>query len=577
VDAGQKVLGEAAAVHSRSPDSSRRMAYTRFARAVFGIYVGTAVLGGTLLVLAVATDQANEQAIARHTLALTAEVRSEYFSRHLSLLASELRRLGLRSELNLIDQNMEPEQSLLHLSHSKSTFFNVGVAILNTDGTAMWSEPQSFLEPGTSLGHEPWFENVRTHRTVRIVPVAPEREHDSLVFVVSPVVRNAQFAGALVGAVDLAYGDAGMFAPATSSQSTRTVIATQDGRAVYPPKPPAYSSDPSWMKLFMDTHDGPFETEVNLDRRSMIIAGAPVQGTDLIFLSLIPADVLFANARGRLNWRLGLGFAVMLIPNLLLLFALRRSLREFRIAEEMALRDERFRFLGEAANLIAHEVKNALNGIRLGLDMALPPERLAEGGKEQSGGRVESGGGKARASQALRREVERLSEFTSELLTFSKGVVPRPVSINASDLVERVAELATGRAKDLGATLEIQREIPEIRVKADPSLVHVVISNLVTNALEAVATAEVSSPRVVVSVRQSPEFAEVKVVDNGAGVLEDMKPRLFEPFSTSKPSGVGIGLALSRRIARAHGGDLTLTPDSPGATFLFTLPLEKKR
>jgi two-component system C4-dicarboxylate transport sensor histidine kinase DctB len=547
-------------------ETSRRIAYTRFARAVLGIYSVTAVLGGTLLVTAVATDQANEEKNARHTLTLTSEVRSEYFSRHLALLASELRRLGLRSELNLLDQSMEPEQSLLRLSHSKSTFFNVGVAILNTDGTTMWSEPQSFMEPGTNLGMEPWFETVRTHRTVRIVPVAPEREHDSLVFVVSPVVRNGQFQGALVGAVDLSAGDAVGFDPPPSTKvASNTLIATHDGRVVYPPKQPAFSMEKSWTALFSETHLEPFEAEIQLDHRSIMVVGSPVEGTDLIFLSLVPADLLFRSARSRLSWRLGLGFALVMIPNLALLFLLRRSLLEFRQGEEVARRDERLRILGEAANLIAHEVKNALNGIRLGLDLVVP----------RSPDRGESSSGRQRAADALRTEVERLSEFTSELLTFSKGVVPRPVSINASELVERVAQLAVERARDLGAKLEIARESPELRVKADPSLVHVVISNLVTNALEAVAAAEVSSPRVMVSIRQRDASAEVVVSDNGGGVSEAMKPRIFEPFSTTKPSGVGIGLALSRRIARAHGGDLVLSPVSPGATFVFTLPLER--
>jgi two-component system C4-dicarboxylate transport sensor histidine kinase DctB len=55
-----------------------------------------------------------------------------------------------------------------------------------------------------------------------------------------------------------------------------------------------------------------------------------------------------------------------------------------------------------------------------------------------------------------------------------------------------------------------------------------------------------------------------------------MKPRLFEPFSTTKPSGVGIGLALSRKIARAHNGDLALMDSKQGASFVFTLPMEKR-
>src|SRR5207244_120236 len=130
----------------------------------------------------------------------------------------------------------------------------------------------------------------------------------------------------------------------------------------------------------------------------------------------------------RLIVRLLFGLALALLPNILLMHQLRRVLAVFRASEDAARRDERLRFLGEAANLIAHEIKNALNGIRLGLDLILAREKGEESPRK-------------RAGEGLRREVERLSEFTSELLTFSKGVVPRPISLDLADLVGRVAGL----------------------------------------------------------------------------------------------------------------------------------------
>jgi signal transduction histidine kinase len=66
----------------------------------------------------------------------------------------------------------------------------------------------------------------------------------------------------------------------------------------------------------------------------------------------------------------------------------------------------------------------------------------------------------------------------------------------------------------------------------------------------------------------------LRVVDNGPGVPESIRERLFEPFVTGKPSGVGLGLAVSRRIVRAHGGDLVLERTPAGASFLLTFPLE---
>src|SRR5207245_1591409 len=133
---------------------------------------------------------------------------------------------------------------------------------------------------------------------------------------------------------------------------------------------------------------------------------------------------------------------------------------------------------------------------------------------------------------------------------------------------------APGTAERLGVSVELLPPPGRVPVRADPSLVHVVIANLVGNALEALAGAAVAAPKVEVRVEAGGTLARVRVVDNGPGVPGAIRSRLFEPFVTGKPSGVGIGLALSRRIARAHGGDLVLEASGPGASFLFTLPME---
>jgi len=102
-----------------------------------------------------------------------------------------------------------------------------------------------------------------------------------------------------------------------------------------------------------------------------------------------------------------------------------------------------------------------------------------------------------------------------------------------------------------------------------------VVSNLVGNALESLSVRE--SGKVTVSLAREGAAAEVRVQDDGPGVSASLRAKLFEPFVTGKPSGVGIGLALSRKIARAHGGELVLEPTAAGACFLFTLPIAEGR
>ena len=215
-------------------------AHSRFARAALAIYVATALVAVSLLVLAMVTDKTHDEDQTCEKILLETHVRAHSLSQRLGLLVDELRRLSERSEVDLFDENLAPEKSLLQLSHERSTFFNLGVVILDKQGFVVWSEPEAFLAQGTSFGSESWFRNVRRHRAFRIVPVQPDRA-DSVLYVVSPLIKNHDFAGALLGAVDLARGDA--LLPKAAAKAL-TVLATQDGTVVYPPVPPRSPLNP---------------------------------------------------------------------------------------------------------------------------------------------------------------------------------------------------------------------------------------------------------------------------------------------------------------------------------------------
>ncbi len=140
-------------------------------------------------------------------------------------------------------------------------------------------------------------------------------------------------------------------------------------------------------------------------------------------------------------------------------------------------------------------------------------------------------------------------------MTFSRGVEPRRSKLDLTDFVPKVTGLLFDSAEELGGAIELIVPPPPVWVEADGALLHAVISNLAGNALDA-ATSGAPSPRVEVRVDVRGSTVYLRVCDNGPGVSSSMKPRLFEPFQTEKANGVGIGLALARKIARAHGGEL---------------------
>lgn len=547
---------------TQSPSDPRNeltLAHARFARAVLAIYLAVATLALALFVGTLATDLAHQQADLEERLRLETGEREHDFAQHLRLLVQELQRLGLRSEVDLFDENLAPEQRLLNLAHEGSTFFNLGVAILDDVGTVAWTEPGDFLRPGTPLGGEPWFASVRQTRHLQIVAVDPRRA-DAAVYVVSPIIRGERFAGALLGAIDLARSghialDAEIGVPVD------VVITTRRGAVVYPPEPPRFSAERAWQELFDGRQPEPRAALVELSGRPTLVSTSPVADTDLLFHLLVRRDVLYQRARERAWTRLGLGLALALVPVACLVLLLRRSMKIFRDSEAELMRRERLRLVGEAANLIAHEVKNSLNGISMAAEIAFSPAPDRAGRSE-------------RALREMRAEIARLTEFTGELMTFSKGFVPRKVRMSLGEPVARAMSLLAELAERSGVRLELDEPGEPLPVDVDPALLRIVVSNLVTNAVESVIADAGGGPRWVrVRIGAEGPHATLEVSDSGPGVPARMLPVLFEPFQSGKPSGVGIGLALAKRIAIAHGGDLVLAQGAGrGATFRLTLP-----
>jgi signal transduction histidine kinase len=537
-------------------------AHLRLGRAAVGIYVAASAVALSLLCAFLFTEHSHTQAELRRQVLLQTADRAHALQTHLELLTRELRRLGLRSEVDLFDQNLEPERSLLGVSHGSSTFFNLGVAILDVDAKVVWAEPKRFLPVGQTFAEKSWFAGLSHSRSLRVVAVEPERLDDATLYVVSPILRGHQFQGAIVGGIDLSSSHVLSIEDRSLAGAT-TILTTIDGKVVFPGRPPAFAHSAAWSRLFSRRSRENSLRTVEIDGRSQLLGMAPLEGSDLNLLLLIDESSLFHDARERLHTRLFVGISLAVLPLVALVLLLRHSLRMFREGEEHAMREERLHRVGEAANLIAHEVKNSLNGIRMAAEMACgPPEPQS---------RAE------RALTELRGEIERLSNFTGDLMTFSKGIKPRPIRLDLNELAEKLLSLFEATAAEAGVRLSVRRASAPVWVSADPQLLRVAGSNLVNNALDALSTREAGAEacHIEIRVESAPGVARLLVADNGDGVPQTLRARLFEPFQSGKTSGVGIGLALGKRIAQAHGGDLELSPSEHGATFCISLPRER--
>ena len=239
--------------------------------------------------------------------------------------------------------------------------------------------------------------------------------------------------------------------------------------------------------------------------------------------------------------------------------------------ERELVRSERLIAVGKMSAVITHEVRNPLSSI--GLNTELLTELVDEG----LGARDDHTASEARAlCRAITTEVDRLADITEEYLQFAR--LPKPklqvehVNPIARSLVEFEREQMALRGVELVA--ELAEDVPPVLV--DDAQMRQALLNLVRNAAD--ATEEMGGGQVAVRTRYLDDVSadarvEISVSDTGPGIAEDVVPKLFEPFFSTKQGGTGLGLALTHQIIREHGGVLRVhsTPGH-GATFVIALP-----
>jgi two-component system sensor kinase FixL len=160
--------------------------------------------------------------------------------------------------------------------------------------------------------------------------------------------------------------------------------------------------------------------------------------------------------------------------------------------------------------------------------------------------------------------IRRLREFVKKR---EVAAVPAEARALAAEAIALVAPEAARR----GITIALEAPAGAPRVRADAVQIAQVLVNLLRNAID--ATAAASRHTIVVRTEPRAGYAEIAVRDAGSGVPAELRTRLFEPFASTKPEGMGLGLSISRSIVEAHGGRLWLEASGPdGTEFRFTLP-----
>jgi signal transduction histidine kinase len=169
--------------------------------------------------------------------------------------------------------------------------------------------------------------------------------------------------------------------------------------------------------------------------------------------------------------------------------------------------------------------------------------------------------------------LDRAIGFCQSTLAYGRASerAPHKASIPLHPLVEDLSD-ALGLAEDDG--VQLQNEVPEdFRVEADEEHLWRVLQNLARNAVQALRDRNGGRGVLTVSARRERRRVEIDVADDGPGVPEHARARLFQPFlSSTSQGGTGLGLAIADELVRAHGGTIALVPSETGAVFRITLP-----
>jgi PAS domain S-box-containing protein len=243
--------------------------------------------------------------------------------------------------------------------------------------------------------------------------------------------------------------------------------------------------------------------------------------------------------------------------------ALRRSQAHLAEAQAELAHVTRVTALGELTASIAHEVNQPLAGMLTNANAGLrwlkgDPPNLSEAGD---------------AIRRIIRDGKRAGDVISRMRSLFKKAGTAKDRLDLNEAIEEVVILTQSEARrnNLALRTELAADLPP--VMGDRVQLQQVVVNLILNAIEAMATVE-SRARDLVITTQRGEGDEIRVAVRDSGIgLDPLKvERIFDPFHTTKPGGLGIGLSISRSIVESHGGRLWAeSNDGPGATFQFTL------
>jgi NO-binding membrane sensor protein with MHYT domain len=260
----------------------------------------------------------------------------------------------------------------------------------------------------------------------------------------------------------------------------------------------------------------------------------------------------------------GITFIILAFASVASLFERKRAEEALRQAQANLAHVSRVMTLGELTASISHEVNQPLAAVVTNGQICLRLLALETPRPDEMRATVER----------IVRDANRASEVIQRIRALAKKTEPQMVSLDLNDVIREAVLLMQRDVLSHGVSLRTELASALPPVLGDRVQLQQVVINLLINGVEAMAPVT-DRPREILIRSQQHEAGQVHVavLDSGIGVDSETAERLFSAFFTTKPSGMGMGLSISRSIIRAHGGRLWVSPNPDhGAAFQFTVP-----
>lgn len=238
--------------------------------------------------------------------------------------------------------------------------------------------------------------------------------------------------------------------------------------------------------------------------------------------------------------------------------ALTQTNEQLEQAQSELARSAKLAALGHLAASVTHELGQPISAFRNHLAAA------------EIGGEITS----PTTASSLNKLVERMEAITSQFKYFARGKSDTKTDVQLSSVLNESANLLKAEMKNGGITLIMNNSPGPVLLHANKIQLEQAFTNLLKNAVHALE--ETVDPRIEINVKTRDQFVDIHVQDNGPGLDGASLNDLQEPFFSTKPSGVGmgLGLAITTEIVKDHGGTLALSDQDKGAAFVVSLPLK---